>query len=106
METLYDKLKRLMPPKPEPKEGDMMLRFDPQPIRRSAEAFAHAIDFDLPADREELLALLWVFGENLNGHMERQMAVSNKLVEDALAMRINPVYIVNKDMAWPYRESD
>ena len=101
-DRLREKLKELMPKNPKPKEDGVMLRFDPQPIRRSAEAFAHAIDFELPTDREELLALLWVFGECLNGHMERQMVVSNKLVEDALATKINPIYIVNRgDIQWP-----
>ncbi len=100
-DKLCEKLKELMPKKPELEEGSM-LRFDPQPIRRAAETFAHAIDFELPTDREELFSLLWVFGECLNGHMEKQVAASNRLVEDALATKINPVYIVNRgDIQWP-----
>jgi len=89
-QVLYDKLKELMPKKPESKDGTM-LRFDPQPIRKSAEAFAHAIDYELPTDQQELRDLLWVFGECLEGHMERQMAITNKLVEDVMATQSRPV---------------
>jgi hypothetical protein len=43
------------------------------PIRMSADSFASWIGDDLPADRNEMLATLWVFGEILDGEMERQM---------------------------------
>jgi hypothetical protein len=89
--NLREKLAKLMPKKPDPPDdGSAMLRFDPQPIRRSAEAFAHALDYELPVDERELIDLLWVFGEVLDGHMESRNKSTMKLVDDLLARQIHP----------------
>jgi len=95
MGDLMSKLKQLMPERPQPKEG-AMIHFDPQPIRRSAEAFAHAIDYNLPANQEELLALLWVFGELLDGHMEQHVKYLTQVADEAIACKPFPVMITPK----------
>jgi hypothetical protein len=82
--SLVKKLVALMPPKAIDTTTPMMT-FRQEPIRMSAEAFAHAIDFELPADRTELLALLWTFGEVLAGHMEARERV---FVGDAAPARL------------------
>jgi hypothetical protein len=92
MTILREKLAKLMPKKPQStQDGLGMMAFDPQPIRRSAEAFAHAIDYTLPTDREELLGLLWVFGEVLSGHMEAREKATMKLVDDLVARSSMPI---------------
>lgn len=88
---LMDRLRELMPPRPDPPSDSLpMLRFDPQPIRSAAEAFSYAIDFTLPANRDELLALLWCFGEILDGEMARRQAATMRLVDEVMATRLTP----------------
>ena len=57
---------------------------DLHPIRMSADAFASWINDELPANDEELRAMLWTFGEILNGEMERQMNSSHQRHMDLL----------------------
>ena len=90
---LCEKLRKMAPKEPEPKHGDGMLRFDPKPILRAAESFAHVIDYGLPTDREELIALLWVFGEMLNGEMQRREKAMMSMVDDVVATSIRPLVI-------------
>jgi hypothetical protein len=83
---LMKRLAEIMPKKPETRwEGKSMMRIDMHPIRQSAEAFASWIHDDLPANREELRAMLWTFGEILNGHMERMLNDEAHLCADLLA---------------------
>ena len=74
---LMKRLAEIMPKKPEkpwePWDGKSMMHIDLHPIRISADAFASWINDELPANDEELRAMLWVFGEILDGEMERQM---------------------------------
>jgi hypothetical protein len=80
------RLAEIMPKKPEPPwDGKSMMHIDLHPIRMSADAFASWINDELPANDEELRAMLWVFGEILNGEMERMLNVSNRLQSDLLA---------------------
>ena len=55
------------------------MHIDLHPIRMSADAFASWINDELPANDEELRAMLWMFGEILNGEMERMLNSSNQL---------------------------
>jgi hypothetical protein len=61
------------------------MRIEIHPIRQSAESFTHWLNDDLPANREELISMLWVFGEILNGEMERMLNESMRLQNDLLA---------------------
>jgi hypothetical protein len=83
---LMKRLAEIMPKKPEPPQDEkLMMRIEMHPIRQSAESFTHWLDDQLPANKEEMTALLCVFGEILNGEMERMLNVSNRLREDLLA---------------------
>ena len=83
---LMKRLAEIMPKKPEPPQDEkLMMRIEMHPIRQSAESFTHWLDDQLPANKEEMTALLCVFGEILNGKMERMLNVSNRLREDLLA---------------------
>jgi len=88
---LMKRLAEIMPKKPEPKwePNKLMLPIDYQPIRQSAEAFASWMGDELPANDEELRAMLWVFGEILNGQMERMLNDSHDRVMDLL--RVTPM---------------
>ena len=85
---LMKRLAEIMPKKPEkpwkPWDGKSMMHIDLHPIRQSADAFTAWMNDDLPANREELHAMLWVFGEILYGEMERMLNVSNRLQSDLL----------------------
>jgi hypothetical protein len=94
---LMKRLAEIMPKKPEPKlDGLGMIPFRAEPIRMAAESFASWVHDDLPANREELRAMLWVFGEILNGHMERMLNESNRLQNDLLATQPIKLTIVEK----------
>lgn len=83
---LMKRLAEIMPKKPEPKWDELgIMRFEMHPIRQSAEAFASWMGDELPANDEELRAMLWVFGEILNGHMERMLNDSSRLQSALLA---------------------
>ena len=83
---LMKRLAEIMPKRPDnPWDGKSMMHIDLHPIRMSADAFASWINDELPANDEELRAMLWVFGEILNGEMERMLNVSNRLQSDLLA---------------------
>lgn len=97
--TLMEKLALLMPKKPEPPQDGRMMRFDPEPIRRAAESFAHALNFDLPENQEELIALLWVFGEFIDGEMQKRERYYRDLVDKALASTIAPLTITSAQCA-------
>lgn len=93
---LMKRLAEIMPKKPEtqydPKQ--MMRPFEMHPIRMAADSFASWMGDELPANDEELRAMLWVFGEILNGHMERMLNESNRLRGDLLStMPIKPTII-------------
>jgi hypothetical protein len=71
-----------------------MMHIEMHPIRMSADAFASWINDELPANDEELRAMLWTFGEILNGEMERMLNESNRLQSDLLAtLPIKPTII-------------
>lgn len=55
-------------------------------------SFSSAIDFLLPTNRDELIALLWCFGELLQGDMQRRHDVLMKMIEDIA--RTNPMPLV------------
>ena len=92
---LMKRLAEIMPKKPEPPwDGKSMMHIDLHPIRMSADAFASWINDELPANDEELRAMLWVFGEILNGEMERMLNESNRLRGDLLrTLPIKPTMI-------------
>ena len=106
---LMKRLAEIMPKKPEkpwePWDGKSMMHIDLHPIRMSADAFASWLNDELPANDEELRAMLWTFGEILNGEMERMLNVSNRLQSDLLAtLPIKPTWdgIFVKDMEDAY----
>ena len=83
---LMKRLAEIMPKKPEkPLDGKQMMRIEMHPIRQAADFFASWMNDDLPENKEELRAMLLVFGEILNGEMERMLNVSNRLQSDLLA---------------------
>jgi DNA-directed RNA polymerase subunit F len=89
------RLAEIMPKQPEPpQDGKLAMRIEMNPIRQSAEAFASWINDDLPANDEELRAMLWTFGEILNGEMERMLNVSNRLQSDLLNMMPIKPYMI------------
>ena len=92
---LMKRLAEMMPKKPEPprKASDMM-RIELHPIRMAAESFTSWMGDDLPANTEELRATLWVFGEILNGEMERMLNDSHHRMVDLLnTLPIKPTTI-------------
>ncbi len=92
---LMKRLAEIMPKKPEqPWDGKSVMHIELHPIRQSAEAFASWINDDLPANDEELRAMLWTFGEILNGEMERMLNVSNRLQSDLLNMMPIKPYMI------------
>jgi len=93
---LMKRLAEIMPKKPEtPKKANQMMHIEMHPIRQSAESFASWMHDDLPANREELRAMLWVFGEILNGEMERMLNESNRLRGDLLRTMPNPTTVLD-----------
>ena len=93
---LMKRLAEMMPKKPEPprKASDMM-RIELHPIRMAAESFTSWIGNELPADREELRAMLWVFGEILNGEMERMLNSSHQRHMDLLRTTAIPTTLLD-----------
>lgn len=82
---LMKRLAEIMPKKPEPKWDELgIMRFEMHPIRQSADAFASWMGDELPANDEELRAMLWTFGEILNGEMERMLNSSHQRHMDLL----------------------
>lgn len=82
---LMKRLVEIMPKKPEqPWDGKSLMHIEMHPIRQAADSFASWMNDDLPANKEELHAMLWVFGEILNGHMERILNDSRRLQDDLL----------------------
>jgi hypothetical protein len=99
MSVLMDRLEKLMPVKPESSSDYSepgRLRFKQEPIRRAAEAFASAIQFELPKTEQELVALLWVFGEALDGHMETRLNHSFRVIEDFISHSAPPITCIQK----------
>jgi len=95
---LMKRLAEIMPKNPEqpwePWDGKYPMHIELHPIRQSADAFASWINDELPSNDEELRAMLWTFGEILDGHMERMLNESNRLRGDLLdAMPIKPQMI-------------
>jgi len=93
---LMKRLAEIMPKRPEqpwePWDGKYPIHIELHPIRQAADLFASWMGNEklLPSNNEELLATLWVFGEILNGEMERMLNVSNRLQSDFLATMPNP----------------
>ena len=105
---LMKRLAEIMPKKPEPKWDELgIMRFEMHPIRQSAEAFASWMGDELPANDEELRAMLWVFGEILNGEMESMLNESNRLRDELLAtlpikpqmIHLSEIGVVTKEQA-------
>ena len=106
---LMKRLAEIMPKKPEPKwePNKLMLSIDYQPIRQSADAFASWMGDELPANYEELRAMLWTFGEILNGNMERMLNDSHDRVMDLLRTTAIPTTILDLSDADDYlRQKD
>lgn len=83
---LMKRLAEIMPKSPEtPKKATQMMHIEMHPIRMAADSFTAWMGDELPANREELRAMLWVFGEILNGHMERMLNDSSRLQSALLA---------------------
>jgi hypothetical protein len=93
---LVRKLVEMMPHKTPSQPDNVMAAFESEPIRRAAEAFAHVIEYELPKDRTELIALLWVFGEILDGDMRKMVARSERLSNDLLSAYPSPSYLIKK----------
>jgi hypothetical protein len=72
-----------------------MMHIEMHPIRQSAESFASWMGDELPANDEELRAMLWVFGEILNGEMERMLNESNRLHGDLLRTMTIPTTVLD-----------
>lgn len=78
--SLLQRLADIMPKKPEPQPNTVLrMQIDIQPIRQAADSFANWIEDDIPQNRMELRAMLWTFGEILNGDMERRMNAIMKI---------------------------
>jgi hypothetical protein len=93
---LMKRLAEIMPKKPDaPKKATQMMHIEMHPIRMSADSFTAWMKDDLPANREELRAMLLVFGEILNGHMERMLNESNRLRGDLLRTMPNPTTVLD-----------
>jgi hypothetical protein len=93
---LMKRLAEIMPKRPEqPWNGKSMMHIDLHPIRMSADAFASWLNDELPANDEELRAMLWTFGEILNGHMERMLNESNRIQSDLLATMPIPTTVLD-----------
>jgi len=91
---LMNRLAEIMPKKPETQlDGLSMIPFRQEPIRMAAESFASWMGDELPANDEELRAMLWTFGEILNGHMERMMNFQLKQINDLLQVMPMPPLI-------------
>ena len=91
------RLAEIMPKKPDPpQDGLGMMRLELHPIRQTDDLFASWMGNEnlLPANNEELLATLRVFGEILNGEMERMLNDRNRVVDDYLNACINPQVIL------------
>src|SRR5271165_3633282 len=85
---LMKRLAEIMPKKPKKPlfhDKSTMLHFEMHPIRMAAESFASWVGDELPANDEELRAMLWVFGEILNDEMERMLNAQNRIQSDLLA---------------------
>jgi len=86
------RLADIMPKKTDkPWDGKSMMHIEMHPIRQSSEAFSLWLDNELPANKEEMIATLWVFGEILNGEMERMLNESNLLRGDLLRTTPFPI---------------
>ncbi len=83
---LMKRLAEIMPKRAADKATDAPfgMRIEMHPIRQSADAFISWLGDDLPADRNEMLATLWVFGEILNGEMERMLNSQIQRTNDLL----------------------
>jgi len=81
------RLAEIMPKKPQPDtpwDGSIKMRIELHPIRMAADSFASWINDELPANDEELRAMLWTFGEILNGEMERMLNSQIQRTNDLL----------------------
>lgn len=87
-----DKLAEIMPKKPEPDNSNIqrIAQINHEPIRRASEAFTGFMNGELPRNVEELVAMLWVFGEVNHGHLEKTVATYSKLANDAIALQLKP----------------
>lgn len=74
------------------------LQFKVYPIRIAADSFSAFIGDELPANREELRAMLWCFGEILSGDMERRLNAVNDIAHQLDALRPpKPIVVESKD---------
>jgi hypothetical protein len=78
------RLAEITPKKPENPIYGGSMRIELHPIRQAADSFASWMNDDLPSNKEELHAMLWVFGEILNGEMERMMNVNIRQIDSLL----------------------
>jgi hypothetical protein len=89
-------MKRLteIAPKPDPVwDTKRPFYLQVSPIRLTADSFISWLGDDFPTDQKELWAVLWVFGEMLCGGMEKQLNSYSKMLADAAACQINPIYV-------------
>ena len=96
---LMQRLAEIMPKNLKEERWDgksRLMTLDLHPIRMAAESFASWMGDELPANDEELRAMLWVFGEILTGHIERMLNVQLTQINDLLQVMPMPTMVVPK----------
>lgn len=95
---LMARLKEIMPKKPEqPWDGKSLMHIELHPIRQAADSFTHWLDGQMPDSDEEMRAMLWVFGEILNGEMERQLNGMMERVDELVGLLPTPAMHLNPE---------
>jgi len=85
MSELMKKLAEMMPKRntePAP-SGRQMISFLLEPIRQHANQFDPCCPM-LPKTQDEMVAMLWVFGEQIAGEMENRMNYALNMANDAI----------------------
>lgn len=92
---LMERLKEIMPKNPEqPKYNSQHFCIEVEPIRKATDSFVSWMNDDLPANKEELYAMLLAFGKITSGYMEFMLRHSMRISDDLLAtLPIKPTMI-------------
>ena len=97
MERLWQVMPKELkePPKP---HSYAELQFKVHPIRISAEVFTNFLGGELPANQEEMRAVLWTFGEILSGDMEKRLHEIMKIARELDNLRpAVPIVVKSKE---------
>ena len=87
--TLMERLAEIAPKREEKVCGEQKLTaFRYEPILLHAQLFANWVAEDLPKNQGELRDLLWVFGTQLSGDMEKRMNHAMNLANDMVNLRV------------------